>query len=227
MRLRRCPGGHDGTTLAAFDEASQKWIRMVDAVASCGVEATKTCDCSDITVFLALKPEIRAAWKAVIAKYASNATTEPPKLDGLPFEPRSFRDAALFLRHMKQAVKGFTPVAMANGHLLQLFFGQIVGKKVRLPRLLGPARKPPYYVGNPLTFVPGGEARWPSHCAWLDYELEIALLLAARLDPLPNIADIEQAILDHGAFVRIGVYASLRRFPRTRVLSMRDYGARR
>lgn len=201
MRLRRCIGGHDVTTVAAFDEASGKWIRLEDAAASCGVEATKARDCRDITAFLALKPAVRAAWKAVIAKYASNATAEAPKFDGLPFEPRSFRDAALFLRHMKQAVKGFTPVAMANGHLLQLFFGQIVGKKIRLPRLLGPARKPPYYVGNPLTFVPCGEARWPSHSAWLDYELEIALLLAARLDPLPSIEDIEQAILDHGAFV--------------------------
>ncbi|KAJ8601845.1 hypothetical protein CTAYLR_002645 [Chrysophaeum taylorii] len=196
MRLRRCDGG-----LAAWDETRETWVKLRDA--SSRSVHTKANECEELVRFLGLPTATRAAWAGVVPK-----GPKAELIEGLVFQPRSFRDAALFVRHMKQAVKGFVPLAISNGHALQLLFGEIFGKSLRLPRLVGPARKPPYYVGNPLTFVGSGSAKWPSHCAWLDYELEVALVMGAQISANPTVEEVERAILEHGAFVLINDFSA-------------------
>ena len=101
----------------------------------------------------------------------------------LPLDAVSLRDAALYVEHMSQATKGFVGVALRCGHAVQLLLGHVLGKKLRLPRALGPCAAPAYYVGNPRTIIPSGaQARWPSYAGILDYELEVALILGSNLE---------------------------------------------
>lgn len=205
MRLRRSVD----LKLCALDEATGLWVKLCDA---CSSEVSCD-DCIDLVAFLSLSPNRREAWKRALASYCSSSSVaKVSEFDALCFEPRSFRDAALYVKHMKQASSGFAGVAKRNGHWLQMFFCQLVGKSLRLPHVLtwSSSRKPPYYVGNPLTFVgDGAEARWPSHSSWLDYELEVALLVGKKIDSSsPELSDIEESIRDHGAFVLINDFSA-------------------
>lgn len=185
MRLRLCDRG-----VAALDPATGKWLSLDGP--------------TDIVSILGLSRSERETLLANAKKGAG------PVEKAVPIKATSLRDGALFAKHLKQAIKGFGPVALANGHALQMFFGQIVAKSLRLPRGLNPmARKPAYYVGNVRTMIPdGAEARWPSHCAWLDYELEVALVVGASLGFRPSVDEIEKSILEHGAFVLINDFSA-------------------
>ena len=117
---------------------------------------------------------------SIAAKRSTKASTPfqrqlaAAQIDGfasMPIRPLSFRDAGLYGRHIAQAKKGFTKIMRAEGHLLQAILGVTLGKPLRLPDGL-PNNRPPYYHGNALTFIGADQTlRWPSTCAWLDYEV--------------------------------------------------------
>uniref|UniRef100_A0A7S3NDB3 Fumarylacetoacetase-like C-terminal domain-containing protein n=1 Tax=Aureoumbra lagunensis TaxID=44058 RepID=A0A7S3NDB3_9STRA len=210
MRLRRATCEDGSTAILMLDITTSKWVNLVDAVKDCGVASTKLNDARNILQFLGLDRPTREAWRKVVKTYAERhrlTSLEPASM--LPFEPQSFRDGALYERHLIQAAKGFKRVALANGNALQLFFGQLIAKDIRLPRAVGKSKKPAYYVGNPYTFAAdGAEASWPSHCAWYDYELEIALVIGNRISATATRAEVETAIFDHGAFVLINDFSA-------------------
>ena len=203
MRLRKGILEDGGTSVLVYCD---QWVSLVEAGRKLGVAARFIEDeARDVLKFLALKSDVKEKWLEIAKKYG-----KPAKISiELPFTPLSFRDSALFSKHMAQATKGFVPLALKNGHALQLVFGTLIGKKLRLPFLLGPSRKPAYYVGNPLTFIADdAEAKWPSHGSYLDVELEVALILGSSISETASIDAIEDAILQHGAFVLINDFSA-------------------
>ena len=214
MRLRLGSSRDGEASVVVLDPASGLWVPLVDAVKGGGRgERSKwphgDGPLRDVTAFLGLGREKRRAAAAVAAAAAATCGSREPPADRVPLDVASFRDAALYVAHMAQASKGFFPVALSCGHAVQLVLQNILGKALRLPRVLGPCGVPPFYVGNPRTIVPSGAvARWPSYAGWLDYELEVALINGATLGDDPSEAACEEAILEHGGFVLINDFSA-------------------
>lgn len=109
----------------------------------------------------------------------------------LPFQPRSFRDCMLFERHWTQSSRGyarrFLPAAFRAGQAYEALL-----RKPFPPYRPAPLfyRQPIYYFGNHLTIVPSGTpVRAPAYTRALDYELELAWVLARPLlDASPDEA---------------------------------------
>jgi len=204
LRLGTLEDGTRSVLVSVKQGNEEQWVSLVEAGLRSGVSESKIDgEVRDVMAFLALTRDARQRWLDV-------ATQHVPTTRGaqMPFEPVSFRDAALFVKHSKQSAAGFAKtVAPREGHALQLFFSQLVGKTIRLPTLAGPSRKPAFYVGNPFTFVPdGATAAWPSHSKWLDYELEVALVLGHHVTS--HDETIDTIILEHGAFVLINDFSA-------------------
>ncbi|KAH8055547.1 Fumarylacetoacetate (FAA) hydrolase-like protein [Aureococcus anophagefferens] len=230
MRLRLGSSRDGEASVVVLDPASGLWVPLVDAVKGGGRgERSKwphgDGPLRDVTAFLGLGREKRRAAAAVVAAAAATCGGREPPADRVPLDVASFRDAALCVAHMAQASKGFFPVALSCGHAVQLVLQNILGKALRLPRVLGPCGVPPFYVGNPRTIVPSGAvARWPSYAGqekgdstslqresyvgWLDYELEVALINGATLGDDPSEAACEEAILEYGGFVLINDFSA-------------------
>lgn len=122
-----------------------------------------------------------------------------PSSDGLPFQPRSFRDVLLYEDHWVQSSRGyvrrFMPAASQITRLYEKLTGGIF-PAFRPPKLLN--RQPIYYFGNHLTIVASGTPiRIPSYSKALDYELELGWVLGK---PLLN-ANPEQALAAVAGFV--------------------------
>ena len=155
--------------------------------------------------FLGLDHQGRADARALIRGVPGLKIME----ERLPLQAISLRDAALYVEHMAQATKGFVGIALRCGHAVQLLLGHVLGKKLRLPRALGPCAAPAYYVGNPRTIIPSGaRARWPSYAGVLDYELEVALILGSDLEVDADETTCAKAVQDHGGFVLINDFSA-------------------
>jgi 2-keto-4-pentenoate hydratase/2-oxohepta-3-ene-1,7-dioic acid hydratase in catechol pathway len=110
----------------------------------------------------------------------------------IPFEPRSFRDFMLFEAHAVAAARGFVHRFMPGA-------GRLVGAYETLTRATFPKlkphalwyRQPIYYLGNHLTIATDGDdIHTPSYTRALDYELELAFVLARPLrDATPESAE--------------------------------------
>ncbi|KAH8055237.1 Fumarylacetoacetate (FAA) hydrolase-like protein [Aureococcus anophagefferens] len=222
MRLRLGSSRDGEASVVVLDPASGLWVPLVDAVKGGGRgERSKwphgDGPLRDVTAFLGLGREKRRAAAAVVAAAAATCGGREPPADRVPLDVASFRDAALYVAHMAQASKGFFPVALSCGHAVQLVLQNILGKALRLPRVLGPCGVPPFYVGNPRTIVRPARSRWPSYAekgdstsyvGWLDYELEVALINGATLGDDPSEAACEEAILEYGGFVLINDFSA-------------------
>ncbi|KAJ1459815.1 hypothetical protein M885DRAFT_613411 [Pelagophyceae sp. CCMP2097] len=216
MRLRLGSDRHGTESICVL--VDDEWVALTDA-------ALAACDCSDCdAVAAALKivdvgdflEATDAKQRASILKLAAAAKREglgrraEPTSEKLPFLAKSFRDAALYTEHVHNCKKGFAFLGLREGHALQLLLGQLLAKPLRLPFLLGKrdASRPAYYVGNPLTLVADhATARWPSHAKFLDYELEVALLLTKPVPPRCTAAEAEAAIAA-SAFVIINDFSA-------------------
>ncbi len=116
----------------------------------------------------------------------------------LPFRPLTFRDFMLYEAHAIGATKGwlkrFAPRAFRAVALYERVFKR-PHPKVR-PKPLW-YRRPIYYMGNPLSFLPEGEeVPWPGYTRALDFELELGFVVVRPLkDPSP-----EEALAAIGGF---------------------------
>lgn len=130
----------------------------------------------DLLAFLAETPAARAA--ALTADAADPATAT------LPFRPRSLRAFMLYEDH----------VIASSRVLATKFFPQPVPRIIEtyervsgrtFPKLKPNARfreAPTFYVGSHTGVLADGQDMWwPSHTKWLDFELEIACVLARPL----------------------------------------------
>jgi len=203
MKLRRVRTAHD---LHLELSAPQGWVAVskcldsidfphsegardwaVDVVALLGAPAGV---CSRIAeASLSLEPE---------------ATTKADVV--IPFAPRSFRDFMLFEAHAIGAARGFVNAFMPGAARIVTAYEALTGRV--FPKLKPNAlwyRQPIYYMGNHLTFATDGdEVAIPSYTRALDYELELAFVLAHPLYDAPP-EQCEKAI---GGFVVLNDFSA-------------------
>jgi len=169
VKLRMTPEG-------LIAEAGGRWVRVPDE--------------TDLLAFLAKGADGRAAARAAIE--APGAQEVDPAGAVLPFRPRSIRAFMLWERHVidssRMLVKNFFPAHIAK---VVLGFERVTGKP--FPKLKPNDRfreAPTFYLANHTSVLADGqEMWWPSHTRALDFELELACVLAKPLvDATPEQA---------------------------------------
>ena len=153
----------------------------------------------DMVAFLAGGERARTAAEAVLA--SPDAATADPTGASIPFQPRSMRAFMLWESHVIQSsrmlVKRFFPAPVAR---VVDGFERVTGKT--FPKLKPNGRfyeTPTFYVANHAAMVGDGDPMWwPSHTEWLDFELELAFVLAK---PLADAAPEDAAEAIGGWFV--------------------------
>jgi 2-keto-4-pentenoate hydratase/2-oxohepta-3-ene-1,7-dioic acid hydratase in catechol pathway len=197
MKLRNTPAG-----LIAEAEDGQ-WISLPAARQSAGEGlGLSELETTDLVAFLAGGESTRAAARSAIAAAAgSPVAAVDPTTATLPFQPRSMRAFMLWESHY---------VASARA-LVKHFFPPPAAKAVagyeRVTRRTFPKLKPnkrfyetpSFYVANHAAVLADGEEMWwPSHTRYLDFELELAFVLA---QPLADATPAEAAAAVGGWFV--------------------------
>jgi 2-keto-4-pentenoate hydratase/2-oxohepta-3-ene-1,7-dioic acid hydratase in catechol pathway len=158
---------------------------------------------SDLVGFLgrgeAAQAEARAALEAAAADPAAVPTD--PAAATLPFAPRSLRAFMLWESHYtasaRMLVKRFFPAPAAR---FVTGYERLSGRT--FPKLKPNGRfheTPSFYVANHTATLADGEAMWwPRHTRFLDFELELAFVLAR---PLIDATPAEAAAAVGGWFV--------------------------
>ena len=100
--------------------------------------------------------------------------------------PRSLRDCMAFERHviqfMRATVRRRSPPLAAADAWLERACGR---GWLRPPRVW--YQRPIYYKGNPGSVIgPDADIRWPAASAWLDYELEFAVIIGRPGRDIPK-----------------------------------------
>jgi 2-keto-4-pentenoate hydratase/2-oxohepta-3-ene-1,7-dioic acid hydratase in catechol pathway len=159
MKLRLTPSG-----LIAQDTENDRWVLLSGE--------------HDLLSFLAKTPAQRAA--------VFTTATEPvdPATAVLPFRPRSMRAFMLYESHViassRMLVKNFFPAPMWRAIST---FERVTGRT--FPKLKPNDRfreAPTFYVANHTSVLADGQDMWwPSHTKFLDFELELACVLAKPL----------------------------------------------
>lgn len=177
MKLRRVPAG------LIAERAPGEWVRLEGE----GLSAEQG---RDMVAFLAGGEQARSAAEAILA--SAEAAPADRAEASVPFQPRSMRAFMLWESHVIQSsrmlVKRFFPAPMAR---VVEGFERVTGKT--FPKLKPKARfyeAPTFYVANHGAMVGDGDPMWwPSHTEWLDFELELAFVLAKPLaDATPEEA---------------------------------------
>ena len=155
--------GRDGEGLVALDESREAWVRIPgqDLIALLG-DAQALADAE--------------------ADLAQGEPAGPPS--GLPFVPRSFRDFSIYESHMINSARGLAqrffpkpvkPITQA--------FERVTGRD--FPKFKPPPKfyeRPLFYMGNHTTFFGDGEeVPWPAYTEFLDFELELGVVIKRRI----------------------------------------------
>lgn len=135
----------------------------------------------DMVAFLAGGEDARAAAQRIVEAAARPAD---PTGAGIPFQPRSMRAFMLWEDHVvassRVLVKRFFPAPVPK---VVAGFEKVTGKT--FPKLKPNKRfyeQPTFYVANHAALLADGDPMWwPSHTEWLDFELELAYVLAKPL----------------------------------------------
>lgn len=188
MRLRRTDAG-----LIVDDREHERWVSLPAAAAAAPAAELTAETTTDMLAFLAAGEPAREAARAALAAVADDpAASADPAAAGLPFQPRSLRAFMTWESHAVQSarmlVKNFfpAPVARTMGG-----FERLTGRT--FPPLK-PKRQfhqtPPFYLGNHTAMLADGErVRWPHYTEYLDFELELAYVLARPIaDATPEQA---------------------------------------
>jgi 2-keto-4-pentenoate hydratase/2-oxohepta-3-ene-1,7-dioic acid hydratase in catechol pathway len=169
VRLRTTPGG-----LIAEDPVRGRWAHVAGE--------------DDLLRFLAGGRDAVARAEAALA----GAETADPAEAGLPVRPRSIRAFMLWEQHVidssRMLVKDFFPAPAAK---VVLGFERLTGRPFPKLKPNGRFREAPtFYVANHTAVLADGQDMWwPSHTRYLDFELELACVLAKPLaDATPEEA---------------------------------------
>jgi 2-keto-4-pentenoate hydratase/2-oxohepta-3-ene-1,7-dioic acid hydratase in catechol pathway len=183
MKLRSTPEG-----VIVEDPETRRWVSLPRAAAQAGFNPGSSLDKAahgDILALLAGGEEARGQIGALLGAVNDDASVgADPAAAGLPFSPRSMRAFSLWDSHYtgsaRSLVKRFFPAPvrrLASGY-------------ERITRRTFPPFKPnsrfyetpAFYVGNHTALLGDGEKMpWPSHTRYLDFELELAFVLAGPL----------------------------------------------
>ncbi len=152
--------------------------------------------------------EAAGQWRPATADEAATRRWLPDPLDGLslPLQPRSFRDCSLYEQHWIQSSRGYARRFLPMASVFTRCYERVLRRPFPAfkPHPLA-YRQPVYYFGNHLSFVPSGTAmRTPLYTQALDYELELAAVLAK---PLLN-ASPQEALDAIGGFVVINDWSA-------------------
>jgi 2-keto-4-pentenoate hydratase/2-oxohepta-3-ene-1,7-dioic acid hydratase in catechol pathway len=198
MKLRRTAEG------LIAEAGDGHWVSLPAARRLAGNDpALSELQASDLIAFLAGGEETREAAATAIAVAAGNPGTAAadPAAAILPFQPRSMRAFMLWESHYvasaRMLVKRFFPPPVAR---LVAGYERVSGRT--FPKLK-PNRRfyetPSFYVANHTAVLADGAAMWwPSHTRFLDFELELAFVLAR---PLADATPEEAAAAVGGWFV--------------------------
>ena len=181
MRLRHTAAG----LIAEHDSGA--WVPLRGGA---GLSAAQG---EDMVAFLAGGEDAHAAAAKILAGTEDPAAVAvDPGSAGIPFQPRSMRAFMLWEAHViassRMLVKRFFPAPAARA---VASFERVTGRT--FPKLR-PNRRffetPTFYVANHGAVLADGEPMWwPSHTGWLDFELELAFVLAKPLaDATPEEA---------------------------------------
>jgi 2-keto-4-pentenoate hydratase/2-oxohepta-3-ene-1,7-dioic acid hydratase in catechol pathway len=189
MLLRSTPGG-----LIVRDEETDRWVSLPAANGYLPTgDALVDAETRDLLAFLAGGAAAReAATAALEAARGDAAVAADPATATLPFRPRSLRAFMLYESHAVQSarmlVKHFFPAPAVRA--MQAY--ERVARRTFPP--LKPKRafyeRPEMYVANHTAVLADGEPMWwPRHTRVLDFELELAFVLARPLaDATPGEA---------------------------------------
>ncbi len=188
MKLRHTPDG------LIAEHGSGSWVSL----SGDGISEAQS---RDMVAFLAGGKETRAAAEAILAGADGSAEAVDPAAASIPFQPRSMRAFMLWESHViassRMLVKRFFPRPLATAVEA---FERVTGKT--FPKLK-PNRHfyetPTFYVANHAAMVGDGDPMWwPRHTEWLDFELELAFVLAR---PIADATPEEAAAAVGGWFV--------------------------
>lgn len=188
MRLRRNAEG----LIAQRD--SGDWVRLR------GEDLSEE-ESTDMIAFLRGGEATRAAAEAILAAADPGEGTVDPARASIPFQPRSMRAFMLWESHViassRMLVKRFFPPPAAK---VVAGYERVTGRT--FPKLKPNKRfheKPTFYVANHGALLGDGDPMWwPRHTRWLDFELELAFVLAR---PLADATAEEAAAAIGGWFV--------------------------
>jgi len=188
MKLRRTDDG----LIARHDSGA--WVRLSG-------DSLSAEEGADMIAFLAGGERTHAAAEAIVAASDPSADAVDPACASIPFQPRSMRAFMLWEDHViassRMLVKRFFPAPAAK---VVTGYERLTGRT--FPKLKPNKRfheKPTFYVANHGALLGDGDPMWwPKHTEWLDFELELAFVLA---EPLADANPEEAAAAIGGWFV--------------------------
>jgi 2-keto-4-pentenoate hydratase/2-oxohepta-3-ene-1,7-dioic acid hydratase in catechol pathway len=188
MLLRATPGG-----LIVRDPEAERWVSLPAANGYLPAgDALVEAETRDMLAFLAGGAAAReAAAAALEAARGDAAVIVDPSTAGLPFRPRSLRAFMLFEAHVVQSarmlVKHFFPAPVVR--VMETYERVTRGTFPPLKPKQAFYERPEMYVANHTAVLADGEPMWwPSHTRALDFELELAFVLAR---PLADVTPAE------------------------------------
>ncbi|HMT05008.1 MAG TPA: fumarylacetoacetate hydrolase family protein [Solirubrobacterales bacterium] len=195
MKLRNTPTG----LIAQSKDGG--WISLVALRESPDDPGLTVDQVTEMVPFLSAGTDLREAVAAAIGGAEPERLKADPGEATLPFRPRSMRAFMLWEEHVvassRALVKNFFPAPVAK---VMEGFERVTGKT--FPKLKPNKRfyeKPTMYVANHAAVLADGDDMWwPSHTKYLDFELELAFVLAR---PLADATPEEAAEAVGGWFV--------------------------
>jgi 2-keto-4-pentenoate hydratase/2-oxohepta-3-ene-1,7-dioic acid hydratase in catechol pathway len=185
------------------DPPRGRWVSLLAALERTGnIDAALVVAASDLLAFLAGASELRDAVGELLEAVRGDASVAAdPAAAGIPFRPRSMRAFMVWDSHYtasaRMLVKRFFPRPLAA----------VAGGYERLTRQTFPPfkpkqrfyRTPSFYMANHAAVLADGEPMWwPSHTSHLDFELELACVLA---HPIADATPAEASAAVGGWFV--------------------------
>lgn len=153
--------------------------------------------------FLSAGEQVRALAEELVAGAPAG---EPSSLLSPPFRPVAFRDCSLWEEHMIAASRGVLRLRESAVTAVSEGFERLTRRP--FPRLRPRPlwyQQPLYYKGNPAAFVGDGDiVRWPAYAQALDYELEVAVVIARDCTDLTP----ENALGAVGGFVLLNDFSA-------------------
>ncbi len=181
MKLRRTADG-----LIVSDGAGG-WVSLPAAAGLAGAhsDALSPETTTNLAAFLAGGERTRSAAAALLEQvHGQTEAAGDPAAAQLPFQPRSMRAFMLWESHLVAAsrvlVKRFFPAPVSRATTA---FEAVTGRTFPM---LKPKKRfyeiPAFYVANHTALLADGDDMWwPSHTSFLDFELELAFVLARPL----------------------------------------------
>lgn len=181
MRLRRVTLATGGTSVGVWDPGRERWVPIAAAAPLTGT-ADELMAVADDPVALLADPALRAQAERLIADVAEHDLTGGFALEPalLPFSPVSLRAFASSETHWVQAARGLVRRYLPRA-LPAITTYEAVRRRPFPALRPNPLfyERPCFYVGTHTTFLPdGAELPWPAWCDDLDFELELACVLA-------------------------------------------------